>query len=308
MLTEDHPLLRNEYQLVTPDIERLCRTLRLMVMTSICGAVIHGHTRFGKSSAIDYLEANLARIIDRRCTMVVAEWNTTNKPTDTRFYERILSALGQSKKARETATDLENRLVEALYCLSLHADARHCFLFIDEAQKLVPEEYGWLVVLYNRLKRRKILLYVMLVGQPSLKDDIELLKKTLDLQVIGRFMRTEIPFTGVTSPETLSSLLVQYDEQAFYPTDSGVSFTQAALPKAFQNKWRLQQLADRIWNGFHEIKRTRGLDSEVGMSMTTLHAIVACILLDNQGRDAEDLVLSEQELNDYISMVVEHHV
>ncbi len=55
MLTGDYPLLTNATKLVTSDIERLCRTLRLIVMTSVSSAVIHGHTHPGKSSSIKYL-------------------------------------------------------------------------------------------------------------------------------------------------------------------------------------------------------------------------------------------------------------
>lgn len=87
--------------------------------------------------------------------------------------------------------------------------------------------------LYNDLDHYGITLTTILVGQKELVHQRSAFINGEKFQIVGRFMRQEYQFKGITSLNDLKICLMGYDDYCEYPSNSNWSFTKYFLSDSF---------------------------------------------------------------------------
>jgi hypothetical protein len=310
-LGNEHPLCGGRYTIPTPDIERLGQALRLWHCAGLTGGVILGTTRIGKTRAVDDCIEHIREIVPAPCFAIRINWRASARPTDRRFYLRLLGGLGFGLTDRRPPEALERCLIERLRTLAHEAGGRRCWIFIDEAHHLTSVEYQWLCHVFNELHDGGVALTVLLIGQPEMRGGRMLLRDGGDTQVIGRFMRIEFEFRGIGSDTDLEGLLRWIDDSSEYPARSGQSYLQPFLPRALKGGFRLDRLAGRLWSAYLEWRPHHKADDHAGMkasmSMMTFNAAVCTLVQELAARDCENLEVEEELLTAVMRLVAAQH-
>jgi AAA domain len=309
---DEHPLLGRDYTVPTPDIVRLGEALRLWHRAGITGALLLGPTRIGKTSAVDDCIANIDQIVAAPCFATRINWRNSSQLTDRNFFARRLAGLDYRVTDRATADALERCLVERLATAAYNSAGRRCLLFIDDANTLTPKEYRWLCHIFNELHNRGVTLVVFLIGQPEMRGSRALLRDGGDTQVIGRFMRAEFVFQGVTGDTDLEGLLRWLDNASEHPPGSGQSYLQPFIPRALASGFRLDRLAGRLWSAYLEWRPQHKADEHAGMgramSMMTFNGAVSTLVQELAARDSENLEVEEELLGAVMRLVAGQHI
>jgi len=112
-------------------------------------------------------------------------------------------------------------------------------------------------------------------------------------QIIARFMSEIITFKGVTNIADFTNILKGYDEFAEYPENSGITFTRAFLPRAFEGGFRLENYARPMWDALSGC--ARGVYKN-NLPMQHVLEMIKCILLRCAPNDREDLAISDEDI------------
>ncbi len=310
-MSEEHPLLSQKYTIPTPDIDRLGSALRLWHRAGLTGGLLLGPTRVGKTNAVDDCIQHIAEILPARCFAARINWILSTRPTERRFFGRILEGLGYGLIQARSSETLERCLVERLMTQAYESGGRRYLLFIDDAHNLNPIEYQWLCHVFNELHDRGVDLMVLLIGQPELRGERTLFREGGDTQVVGRFMRAEFVFEGINDHATLQRLLAWIDDQSEFPTGSRQSYLSAFLPRALERGFRLDRFAGRLWSAYLEWKPTHKADEHAGispsMSMMTFSAAVTTLVQELAERDDVDLKVEDDLLAAVMRLVAAPH-
>jgi hypothetical protein len=308
---DDHPLLGHQHTIPTPDIERLAEALRLWHCAGLTGGLLLGPTRIGKTSAVDDCIAHMNQILTSPCFAWRINWRSSSQITDRNFFARMLEGLDYIATETGTAQALERRLIERLATFAYDSGGRRFLLFIDDANTLTPKEYQWLCHVFNELHDRGVKLVVLLIGQPEMRGARALLRDGGDTQVIGRFMRAEFVFQGVTSEADLETLLRWIDDTSEYPAGSGQSYLQPFLPRALASGFRLDRLSGRLWSAYKQWRPQHKADEHSGidrsMSMMTFNAAISTLVQELVAHDCENLEVEEDLLGAVMRLVATQH-
>jgi len=308
---DDHPLLGPPHTIPTSDIGRLAEQLRLWYCAGLTGALLLGPTRIGKSSAVDDCIAHIDQIVSAPCFAKRINWRASSQLTDRNFFARMLEGLDYRVTERRTAQVLERCLIERLATFAYNSGGRRCLLFIDDANTLTPKEYQWLCHIFNELRDRGVTLVLLLIGQPEMRGARALLRDGGDTQVIGRFMRAEFVFQGVTGDTDLEALLRWIDDTSEHPVGSGQSYLQPFIPRALAGGFRLDRLAGRLWSAYMEWRPEHKADEHAGMnramSMMTFNAAVSTLVQELAAQDRENLEVEEDLLGAIMRLVAAQH-
>lgn len=272
----DHPIETGNYEIATPEIDRMCDTVAGWIANRTPGAIIHGRPRLGKSRAIRYFTqyVNFQGYSAPILSVICREYRT---PTESTFFEDMLKDVGHGIVSGNASTK-RDRLNNFLLEKAELAKSNRVIIFIDEAQRLTKVQYDWLMDIYNQLDRNRVYLTAILVGQDELLQQRTVFLQTKRSQIVGRFMVHTLKFIGITKIEELLTCLESYDEHSEYPADSHCSFTHYYFPDAYPKGFRLQSYGTELFNLYQEIRREFGIKKalEIPMQYLTL-AVEYCL-------------------------------
>jgi hypothetical protein len=285
-----HPVETSRYLLITPIIEAFFDVACSWIESRAPGAMIYGMPRLGKTRAIQCLSRLLLERFGPSLPILTHACLDHLRPSETVFFEELLKTAGHAMWASGAATAKRYRLTEFLIEKAEQSNQNRIILFVDEAQKLLEQNYKWLVDVHNELDRQSIALIVLLVGQPELMHQFSAFQLTKKTQIIGRFMVHQFRFRGLRAKGELRACLANYDEGSEYPPASSFSFTRYFFPEAFQGGFRLENYAPTVWQAFREVREEAQLPVSTELPMQYFCRTVEYVLtrfgtLESLGRD-----------------------
>ncbi len=299
-MNNEHPVLTTKYILASEAIEVLLNDVCTWVTARQAGAIVYGKQRLGKSRAIQYIYSNLSFYLGQKIPVILFQTKTDTKITESTFFGQLLQSENHAFAKRGKGADLRDRYIEYLFQLAKSLNQDVLVFICDEAQKLKEIQYGWLIDIYNELDARGVKMLVILVGQPELMAQRSAYIQTRQLQIVGRFMTHIHEFHGLSSLEHVDRVLKCYDDGSEWPKDSGVTYTQHFLPKAYSNRWRLWQQSKIIWDCLRDAKQNAGLGPLKQISMQAFTQVIATILINASDNDSIDFSLKKDMIFDAI--------
>lgn len=194
----------------TPEIDDLATKVAHWVRCDHPGAVVYGVQRIGKSSCCEYLVEAVPQILGG--TTVAVKWDVeiTKLKGELETIRDFLSQSGSTAINSQRIGILKARLFDHLIGLANSYNAPRIMIIVDEAHRLEWDHLKILLVIYNGIKARKKECFVLLMGEPSLKESRKTyMAKTEYLQMAGRFFFSQHEFNGIgvdSLPELLESI------------------------------------------------------------------------------------------------------
>ncbi|RQV14938.1 ATP-binding protein [Burkholderia cenocepacia] len=289
--TAEHPLLNQTYIVPTPSIAEMYALVRQCVRRGIAGAVIYGHTRWGKTYAIRYCARLLQQELRRVVVLSVGMPQNPSR-SEALFFGMLLDATRHARADSGSALQRRLRLYHRLAEMVERVSGNTLVVFVDEAQRLELEHYEWLRDVQDELTRRGIRVFTFLVGQPGILNRKSSFKQNVDTsQIVARFMIEEMRFAGLRGAEDLQMPLGAYDTSVF-PEASGWTYTRFFLQRAFDRGFRLGEQHVLLWEAFDAAHRCARFDFPMEIPMEYLARAIEIALTDNMEHDAPGFALT----------------
>ena len=287
-----HPVARKRFRIPTPAIAAFYELLQRVLLLSIPGAIVYARTRFGKTSAIVYLQWLLAQ---ERPTLPVLRLRIQHKraASEIAFFSSLLTMASHQASSGRDPTKLRQRLAQRLLEIADANKSPAILFFFDEAQHLTRTEFEWLRDVHDELDEAGVNLIMIFVGQPSLQAKKSLFQRDGEEQIVARFMTEELAFPGVHSATDCATCLQGYENQE-YEADSGWTHTRFFFPKAYAAGMRLANEGDAMWRAFDDEHKRAQLSGALAIPMEYFARAVQALLLINAQYDAADFALSAQ--------------
>ncbi|PRX24013.1 AAA domain-containing protein [Paraburkholderia sp. BL18I3N2] len=286
-----HPLLNRGYMVPTPSIGAMYMCILRCIRRGVSGAMIYGHTRWGKTYAIRYCERLLRDELPR---VAIFHLGMPQNPSrsESLFFGMLLAAARHERPDSGSALQRRFRLYNRLTEIVERASGKSLVVFVDEAQRLELEHYEWLRDVQDEMERRGIRMYTFLVGQPSILNRKTSFRQSIDTsQIVSRFMIEEMRFQGFQSAADLEVSLSAYDESVF-PEGSDWTFTRFFLQHAYDSGFRLGHQSELVWEAFGQAHRNARFDFTMELPMEYVARAVEIVLGDNLEHDAPGFALS----------------
>ena len=134
-------------------------------------------------------------------------------------------------------------------------------VFLDEAQRLFPDDYEHLCTLDNEITDRGYMLFVVFVHQSDFTNSVKerIYEGNPPPHVRKRFLMRRHQFTGLANAKEVEYVLNRYDECTEYPAGSGISYTRAFAEEAFLSGWRLSHHSEQIYAHAERLRRQNNL-------------------------------------------------
>jgi hypothetical protein len=264
------PTSKQDYTMVTPMMEDVYDIVSGEVDKMEIGVSICGTSRFGKTRMMEYIERE---IFKRSPSVTLARVIMTSRSLDTdkKFFAHVLSSVNTEEELYGNGDELRTRAVQFfLIQCSEKQDPRLLFM-IDEAQRMTPKNFSYLIDLTNHLERHGMAPTVLLVGQPELLDTRDTLLQQKRKDAVGRFLDNPIVFEGISSSDTLRVILRQYDDytKAAFPEGSQVCITAAYVADLYARGFRIENATDALWGAFKSSAGDLKTEAVVGMRSLT---------------------------------------
>lgn len=293
-LPRDHPLLTRDYSLFTPAIAHMADLIAGWLDDQVDGATIYGPSRYGKSSAIDHwLQSLLMQRHGGFVPMVVwSHCDSGGAQSVGRFYAQLLLASRHPlAKAARNPLNRQHLLIERWAELADQGGGRFLVLVIDEAQGMTQREWLWLVELHSLLEKERLRLCVFSLASLQFFDEPLAMAQMGGAHVAARFMLTAERFRGVRDADELAFVLAGYDRGTEWPRDSGMSFTAGIAPDAWEQGFRMEQIAAALMQAMHdELPEKYAGPVEFPMK-TVVHAARHVLLRVAAGADPADVAM-----------------
>lgn len=287
----EHPLLSQSYIVPTPAIAAMYARIRQCLRQGVTGAVIYGHTRWGKTYAIRYCVRLLRHELPR---IVVLTLGMPQNPSrsESLFFGMLLDVAQHARPDSGTALQRRLRLYHKLAELVARVSGNTLVIFVDEAQRLELEHYEWLRDVQDELGRRGIRMFAFLVGQPGILNRRSAFRQNVDTsQIVARFMIDEMRFAGMQQAADLKMSLAAYDSSIF-PEGSDWTYTRFFLQRAYDAGLRLGAQQKVLWEAFEAAHRIARFDFPMEIPMEYLARSVEIALTRNMEHDSVRFELS----------------
>lgn len=290
-----HPVINSDIKLPTPAIRRAYDAIANIALQRAPGCCFHAFPRFGKTSAIELLTAQLVEAFpDMPIFSVSAEWH--GRFSELVYFGELLVACSHVMATAGKGEARRTRLLQYLWSQAKTRGSDRILFFIDEAQNWNEPELTTLRDVSNQLAlRHGIKLIAVLFGAPGIVALRSSLILSGRIDLIGRFMVQQYEFKGVTSLDELILTMGYYDdaEVSEYPEGSKQSYSEFLLRKAYRSGWRLSQEAPRLWEQFRLAAQESGGLGQVGMQWVAesiRHFFVGQIEFDHPGLKGDPTV------------------
>lgn len=268
--TNRFPTSKHDYTIVTPMMEDVFEIVSSEVDKMEIGVSLYSASRFGKTRAMDYIDAEM-RKQSPSVTLARVIMISRSLDTDRRFFAHILSAVNAEDDLWGYGDELRSRIVQFfLVQCSEKQDARLLFM-VDEAQRMTSKNFSYLIDLTNHLEHLGVSPTVLLVAQPELLDKRNELLQQKRRDAVGRFLDNPIAFEGATSVMRLKPILQHYDDytKMAFPKGTHTCITAAYVPDLYHKGFRLEHAAEALWKAFEATAGDLNTQPAVGMRNLT---------------------------------------
>lgn len=273
-----HPIARNDYLILTRPIERIMASLVGWITLNFSGAIIYGQRRLGKSQCAEFIKRYLGDVLGYKIAVVLHCVRKHDIVREGDFLDKMLRSLGVAPPKRGTKDQKMQLILNRFLMLARRCPVRKVILVLDDAQRLETLHLEILMSIQNELyQEHRVMLFTLLVGQPQLKLKREMLTAAGEKQITARLMADEVEFVGQRSLEEFQFAFNRFDEHCFYPSRSGISFTQGLAPEAWAAGWRLASEAEALWSEYTERREGMGLEPVEEASMQALTTMATYI-------------------------------
>ncbi|GAB3686471.1 ATP-binding protein [Salinisphaera aquimarina] len=254
-----HPLYRKSYSIQTPAQTELIEEIKRWLYLGATGGFIWGIPRCGKTVAIQALERSLTTRAGQPIPVFIYNAKTFHMTTDNKHWHALLLGFGHAFASKGRAIDKYQRLIGLLAESATVNERNQVVVVVDEAQKWRRLEYEFMVDLGNDLALHNINLSVLLFGTTELREQAQHLTRDLTGHIRGRFFLREIHYRGLRSKADIAAALRQFDSVLVWPQEEPKSFTEYFLPEAYEQNFRLEDLAGYFWHVFQDERQRHGL-------------------------------------------------
>lgn len=281
-----HPLLqRLRPPFATRPIERLANAIVSTIEAEYRGIVVHGMARFGKSWAVKYLVNNPHWMKSSFFTTAVIV-PKSHKRSEGGFYSLWLERFSMALPERSTPLDRLCRLRNYLIGKCNENKSDLAVIFIDEAQRLFPEDYEHLATLDNEMTDRGYMLVVVLIIQSDFSGSFmeTIYEGNAPPHIRGRFLVRRHEFTGLNGVDEVDHALSRMDLNTEWPAKSNISYSQYFAENAYLAGWRFRSHASQLWGLANELRKEHLLPSDWTWPMKSLE-VCSNYLLTNRARN-----------------------
>lgn len=275
------PNSKQDYRLITPAMKAVADIVMDEVQHASSGNAFYGEPRCGKSQAMKYA---LEQVREKHPTVTClrATMVTRSRTSDTRFYKALADEFSLGIPNDGDGDDLRSAIVKQLLVICSETHDPRVLILLDEAHRIRPIEFSFLIDLTNRLESTGIAPIVILNGQPELMEEREKLDKAKRKDVIGRFMEHPFPFVGVSNHKDLNEIMNQFDDASFvqFPAGSGQCITAAYTPHLYKKGFRFGSCAATFWESIEtSANQLNIVHKAIGMNSLTKALEMALTLL-----------------------------
>ncbi|MCR6686996.1 ATP-binding protein [Pseudoxanthomonas sp.] len=285
MLELLHPLLqRLRAPFATRPIERLATAIVSAIEAEYRGIVAYGLARFGKSWAVKYLTGNASWI---RGPFFTARLSIpkSHKRTEGAFFSLWLARFSMALPERSTPMERMERLRNYLIAKCDEHGTDLAVIFLDEAQRLFPDDYEHLVSLDNDMTDFGYVLFVVFVVQSDFSGTA--MEKIYDgnppPHVRGRFLTRKHEFGGLNGIDEIDHALGRMDEHTEWPAGSARSYSCHFAPGAFEEGWRFRQHAAQLYQRAVRLRLEHGLSGAWTWPMKSFEVCINFLLTNIAG-------------------------
>lgn len=272
--------LSTEGSVPTAETERISKEINSIVENGLCGAVIAGEPRIGKTRMTKIATKRLREKFGEVLPVYTWICSERSAKTDKAFFTELLRAFSfPAPSKRDTALDMKLRLINAIKIDAERTKSRKVVLFVDEAQRLEQKDFNWLISLYNELDAQDSRLIVFLVGQiQEMRVLFSKLRKEKQNQIIGRFFTRFFDYHGIVDAKSLLYLLLSIDVYTQYSFGGErIMISRDLFPCSYDEKTGLTALQAPLWTAFLEVNKKYGIrTAEIPMEymMVTVKDII----------------------------------
>jgi type II secretory pathway predicted ATPase ExeA len=247
-----HPVVRRQYNLPTSPLKQAGDEVLMRVARRQAACPFMGDPRFGKTCALNYIEAELHEVMPAVLVvkLVAASLNSRSSCT---FHDHLFSACGgHIGPGRADGSRSLRRAAHRLVVQAHDSGSDQVVILVDEFGRLTVDELTYLADVTNLVQEHHIRTTTVAFGS----CEIEMLRDTLRLcgrtDLIGRFMSGVMQFQGLCSEAELTEVMQAYDDPdiAQFPPGSGWSLTRFFWPTAWDAGHRLSHHCKHAWKAF----------------------------------------------------------
>lgn len=247
-----HPVeIGRVYKINTGSTFRLYKTTCKWILGARSGCLVYGTSTIGKSHAIEVVKDFLRDKFPKMRVLLFEVQKHKNR-TEKEFFRNMLLSFEHEKANSGNAGEKLQTIVDFIVEEAHSNIEKRILIFVDEAQWLIEDEYGYLRGLYNWLINRKIVPFFILVGSEKLYKNYKEYLEREEFDIIGRFMNDVLHFEGIKSEKQLSLALHSYDITE-NPGEKGWSYSRYFYTAAYDKGWRLRQESHTFWTTYLEI-------------------------------------------------------
>lgn len=291
-LLNSHPLRIKRFTTLTKTIGLTYGMIREQIWLGRPSVYFYSTPRMGKTQCAMAIEHLIAQEFpDKYVVLVSCDVSESESVIET-----ICKAINLMQKTRENLAKLRGRLTTHIACELSSILGNHFLLILDEMQALGLEDYKHLQVIQNDLKIKGITTTTVGFAQSDINSRHSSFRIAKEDAILARFLSQRIAFEGCTDEAWLQSLLQNFDEDLFYPPDSGCSYSRFFLPRAFAQGFRLNNYAKLIYKA---AKQAVG-GASVPIPIEHLFIAIEYMLISSRNSDAEDFDLSFEAIQNAI--------
>lgn len=247
----DHPVFHpNRLRLATPALDLLRQSLRQWLWTGATGGVVLGDARTGKTTALWMLVGDLHTRGHVKVPVDYVGIPTRDKASILSVFRQLNWSAGLRVTHTDRADHLSDQFMHYIADQTVDSHCDQAILFVDEMQRLQPQQFNAFAELHDKLLKLGIVLLTVFVG--NTQESSSLLKRVAQpafAHIRGRFFSQHCTFMGLQSKADVEACLSQYDRLR-HPAD-GPTYTAHFLPEAVRAGWRLASTSTVLWRAFH---------------------------------------------------------
>lgn len=258
-IPDNHPLEGHKYTVITPQIVGFQKMVEFLIEFSLPGMIGYGPARVGKTTSINAVTQMISEKYRGQIAIMETIIDTHRKGENRLFFEEFCRNLGlEWHVKRPSGSELRSLVIEYMI-MEGRKNGNKVLLIVDEASKMVVEDYDYMMDVYNRLEKNGVSLICVLVGTEKLLETKKEMSWNVESQVVGRFMVNEFEFSPVKDIEELRQILNGFDTHIKY---DGRSLTEDLFPESFKEGKRLGDEAESIEKAIVTIKRERASEKK----------------------------------------------
>jgi hypothetical protein len=281
-----HPLLKTVEVLMTPPIRELYLIVSKAIKLREPGCCFIGPSGVGKTSAL-WLVDKMLRAEQPKIAIFMHETQNQQMPSVRAFFKNFLNTVNHKEKRGETY-DLRLRVTNRLVDDARASGLDMAILLIDEAHAMSIQDFLFLKDVDNSLNGEGIKLVTIMMGQcPDFDGVLRKLRDQRRLDLIARFTIRQMQFRAYSTVEDLAEVFGGIDD-AIFPPESTVTWTQFFFPSAYAAGFRMKNEAPSLYGALRGLAATGG---EQAFPARQTFLAIRAFMVDNAAFDSADMRL-----------------